>query len=58
MLTEKDKQLIAKAETLSISQWDEAEELAKQAETDEARERLRLIASSLYHKEEYYAGLL
>lgn len=58
MLTEKDKELIAKAKKFNISQWDEAEELSKEAETKEAKECLRMIASSLYHKEEYYAGLL
>lgn len=58
MLTEKDKQLIARAQTLSYLDWDIAFRLAREAESEEARQQLRLIGSTLYHTEEYYADIL
>lgn len=57
-MTEKDRQLIARAEQLPYTQWYIADDLAEQADTPEARQRLRDIAKYLNHREEYHAGSL
>lgn len=57
-MTENDIQLIEQAERLPWSLWYVAEELAEQADSEEALKRLRRIASTLYHREEYYAGCI
>lgn len=57
-MTDKDKQLIQQAEELPCMDWDIAFDLAKEADTDEAKDRLLSIGRQLHHKEEYYAGLL
>ena len=57
-MTDKDKKLIAKAEELGYTQWDKAFDMAEQADTEEAREKLRRIAITLHHREEYSAGCL
>ena len=56
MLTEKDKRLIEEAYKVPYTEWYLIDENA--AETPEGKERLHSIASSKYHTEEYYAGLL
>lgn len=57
-MTEKDKQLIAQARRLNYIEWYEARKLAEQADTEEARRCIIGIEQELYHKEEYYAGVL
>lgn len=57
-MTEKDKQLIAQARRLNYTEWYEARQLAEQADTEEARRCIIGIEQELYHKEEYYAGVL
>lgn len=57
-MTEKDKQLIAQARRLNYTEWYEARKLADQAYTEEARRCIIGIEQELYHKEEYYAGVL
>lgn len=57
MPTEKDKKLIAEAERLSCVDWEKAFHLARQADTEVARNRLENIGRLLYHKEEYEAGM-
>lgn len=56
-MTEKitDKELIEKALNLKSVDWAIAGEYAKQAESPEAKERLRKIESALYRAEEYFA---
>lgn len=57
-MSEKDKALIEKARATSYTEWYAIGELIKQAESDEAKEKLHSIQSSKYHTEEYYAGVL
>lgn len=57
-ITDKDKRLIQKAEQLHFSEWDKCIYLAETADTDEAKRRILYIERLLFHKEEYYAGLL
>ena len=56
-MSEKDKQLIAKANSLNCIDWSLIEGLIEQAETEEAKERLRTIRNDKYHLEEYKCGL-
>lgn len=56
MMTENDRKLIQQARRLPWSLWYVADDYAEQAETHEAREKLRSIASALYRREELYAG--
>lgn len=58
VMTNFDQLLLIQANKLRPIQWQEADELTKLAETDEARKELRQLASRLYHLEEYAAGLL
>lgn len=55
-MTEYDRKLIRQAEQLPWSLWYVADDYAEQAETHEAREKLRSIASALYRREELYSG--
>lgn len=57
MMTEKDRKLIAEAEAMSYSECGAVADLAKMADTEEAAAVLKEIAVSLYHTEEYHAGL-
>lgn len=57
-MTENDKKLIVKAESMHYRDWDLIDKLAEQAETQECKDRLLKIASFKYHKEEYHSGLL
>lgn len=58
MLTEKDRQLIKEAESLVFVDWARAFDLVPQADSEEAKDRLRAIGRRLCHIEEYYAGSL
>ena len=53
-----DKELIAKAEKIHSTQWMDIEDLMQQAQSAEAMERLRVIKTMKYHREEYYAHML
>lgn len=57
-MTAKDIALIEEANSYSYTEWYKVWELEEQAESEEAREKLHNISTSLYHTEEYYAGLL
>ena len=57
-MTDHDRQLIAQAEALSYSMWPQIDDMAGQADSDEAREQLHDIAVRKYHYEEYSAGIL
>ncbi len=53
-MSEKDKQLIAKAQTMPFYQWDLISNLKEQCESEEAREIIHRIMVSNYHREEAY----
>ena len=57
-MSEKDKKLIADAEKLHYSDWYKIDAMMEQADSEEAKERLRIIRSSKYHEEEYYCGVI
>lgn len=57
-MTDKDKKLIEKARRTHYIDWHLVCDMEEQADTEEAREILHRIACSLYHREEYYVGLL
>lgn len=57
-MTPKDISLIEEANHYSYTEWYKVCDLEEQAESEEAREKLRNIRTSLYHTEEYYAGIL
>lgn len=52
LLTQKDRDAIAKAKTQDFGEIDE-----NSAETDIGRKQLRRIALKKYHYEEFFAGL-
>lgn len=54
----KDKELIEKAETMNCNNWHEINDIAKQAESVEAKDKLMNIMRRKYHEEEYTSGLL
>ena len=56
-MTEKDKELIEKADKLNFIDWSYAEEWSKKADTEEARKILHSIANRLYHTEEYFSNI-
>lgn len=57
-MTEKDKELIKKAwEVDYIEIWN-IDELIEQADTEEAKARMKSIRSYKYHQEEAFAGTL
>lgn len=56
-MSEKDKDLIAKARATNCIDWSSIDELIEQAESPEAKERLRVIRNHKYHLEEYKCGL-
>lgn len=58
MLTEKDKRLIVEAGEIPPQLWYMVDDLIRQAESDEARDRLEFIYSMLKYEEEDEAGLL
>jgi hypothetical protein len=55
-MTDKDKKLVAEAN--KTHDYFKIWELEKQADTDEAKQKLHNRASTLYHYDEYYAGIL
>lgn len=57
-MTKKDLELIERAKNIPYTRWYDIEDLENEADTEEAREQLRSIATSKYHTEEYYAGCL
>lgn len=57
-MTEKDKELIKKAWDTDYIYWSTIDELMEQAETIEAKEKLKSIRSFKYHQEEVFAGTL
>lgn len=57
-MTEKDKELIEKASKMHYTEWSEVSDMEEQAESEEAKAKLHSIATTLYHREEYHAGLL
>lgn len=57
-MSEKDKQLIKQAESISYVDWHIVDDLMVQADSEEAKSKLKSIRSHLYHTEEYYAGCL
>lgn len=57
-MSEKDKKLIADAEKLHYSDWYKIDDMMEQADSEEAKERLKIIRSSKYHEEEYCCGVI
>lgn len=57
-MTQRDKDLIERAWSVHFTEWFLIDELIDQAESEEARERLRTIRSFKYHREEFSAGCL
>lgn len=57
-MTEKDKKLISEARKVPCSEWWKVDDMREKADSDEAREALHVIASSKYHKDEFFAGTL
>ena len=57
-MTKNDKELIAQAEATGYTEWFDIDDLMKKADSDEARERMRVIRTKKFHEEEYHAGLL
>lgn len=56
-MSEKDKSLIDRAWKISCYNHYEIDNLIEQAESAEAKERLRTIRNYKYHLEEYKCGL-
>jgi hypothetical protein len=57
-MTENDKKLIEQAMETPFTDWFLIDKLIEKADDWETKNRLHSIQKSLYHKEEYYAGLL
>ena len=57
-MTENDKELLEQSEKLTSIDWGIADTLAKKADSPEVKQQLKNLSTTLYHKEEYYAGLL
>ena len=57
-MTEKDKELIARAKAMHWSEWSKVADMAGEAESDEARVILDGIAASGYHREEAKSGMI
>ena len=53
-----DKELIEEADRLDPIDWGCVSKLIKKADSEEAKNVLRRIRNTLYHREEYSAGLL
>lgn len=58
MMTDKDKELIDRAYGISPMYFYMVDDLIAQADTEDAKERLRAIRSSLYHLDEYESDIL
>ena len=57
-MTARDEELLRQARGLDYTDWHLAGQLAGEAESIEAKEKLHRISSRLYHMEEYYSGVL
>jgi hypothetical protein len=57
-MTEKDKELIKKAWEVDFIEIWNIDELIEQADTEEAKVRMKSIRSYKYHQEEAFAGTL
>lgn len=57
-MTENDKALIEQAVRVHYTNWYMVEALVEQAETPEAKARLRSIAVDKYHREEAASGCI
>lgn len=55
-MSDKDKELVNKA--YATNDWGEADNLMNEAESAEAKNTIRCIRNYLYHKEEYFGGVL
>ena len=58
IMTDKDSKLIEKAEDVPVAEWPEVLDMAKEADTEEARRRLKQIAMRMMHIEEHSIGNL
>jgi len=57
-MTDKDKQLIEKANHLDCTDWHKCKYLVAEAESEEAKQLINDQGTRLYHKEESFADLL
>lgn len=57
-MTEKDKELIRKAWKTHYTLWYMVEAMIEEADTPEAKEKLRTISCHKYHMEEASAGCI
>lgn len=57
-MTEKDKELIKKAWDINFIEWSHIDAFIEQADSSEAKEKLRSIRSFKYHMEEASCGTL
>ena len=57
-MTDSDRILIKLSEQLNPIDWAIADDYAKQAESKEAKDMIKSIATTLYHKEEFNSNLL
>lgn len=55
-MTDKDRKLIEEAEKIGFTEWPEILRMSDQADTEEARRKLKQIASFNMHFEEYLIG--
>lgn len=51
-MTQKDIELIKKAQEIDYMEWYLVSNMIKEAESAEAKEQLHIISSKLYHEEE------
>lgn len=56
-MSDKDKALIDRGWKISCFNWGEIDNLIEQAESPEAKERLRVVRNHKYHEEEYKCSL-
>lgn len=57
-MTEKDKRLVKEAENMSYVRWYTIDKLIEQADTEEAKSRLKAIEKFKYHLEERSEDML
>lgn len=57
-MSKNDQSLIDKARRIHFSEWDLIDGLIDQAESENARERLKSIQKQKYHREELSCGYL
>lgn len=56
-MTDNDIQLIDEARRIHYTAWWQVDDMAAEADTDEARAELHRMAMDLYHQYEYQGGL-